>query len=330
MPVDEHMIYSQSSRDPNGIIMVESNPHEAQKQQQQQLVQRVQTNENSTGKKKNKKKKNKSDSNDMAGRTSEPIHQHGDRMVTLKNPMFFNNNNNGSNSSSINNNNSNNNNNNNNNSSSNSINNNGCNNTGTNNNNSETMLSMMRNLQTPPFVSPMLDAQQASIIKNENGMYTIRNPAFQNFSGYGNGGSSTYMPSTSTQEPSNRPYVQSNFSYDNDVQVEQQQQPKCSSVIGSEMKNVLQRRKEQEYGAQLDAYGMRSRGNPTMTGYSHFGGGGVNFNPNGTPIGCDESFVQNNYAPYNASNYDDLRLQPGKMLNSEVNSNFFLQLNILI
>lgn len=189
---------------------------------------------------------------------------------------------------------------------------------------SETMMSMMRNLQTPPFVSPM-DTNQASIIKNENGMYTIRNPAFQSmFSGGGSGGgySNAYNPPPGYVTPQTTPSsATSGFSpyeseYNNQAHNEM---PKCSSVIGSEMKNVLQRRKEQEY---MDwNQGMRSQ-------YSHFGG--MNFNGNN----CDESGFGGNrparpsssgsgscYPSYSSptmTNYDELRLQPGKMLNSEV------------
>lgn len=200
---------------------------------------------------------------------------------------------------------------------------------------SETMMSMMRNLQTPPFVSPM-DQNQASIIKNENGMYTIRNPAFQSiFSGgnssggsssaqptvagnnsYGNGmmGSSYNANSNYNNMPPSAPTAPSTFSsFEPDYSQQQNEMPKCNSVIGSEMKNVLQRRKEQEY---MDwNHGMRSQ-------YSHFGG--MNFNGNN----CDESFGRparpsssgsGCYPSPTMSNYDELRLQPGKMLNSEVN-----------
>lgn len=227
--------------------------------------------------------------------------------MTLKNPMFYNNNNNnGSNSSTIN----------------------------GNNGNSETMMSMMRNIQTPPFVSPLDQPPppltQASIVKNENGMYTIRNPAFSGFGGgsssasvappiqpppsvYGNGimGSSfvthsNYVPSNSSNNTMGNPY-ESEYNQTN------AEIPKCNSVIGSEMKNVLQRRKEQEY-MDWNQQGMRSQ-------YSHFGG--MNFNGNeeygGQPRSSSRgSGVYPSYPSPTMSNYDDLRLQPGKMLNSEV------------
>lgn len=52
------MVYTQG-RDPNGIIMVESNPHGAYKQQQQQQVQPESAATSNGKKKKNKKNKNK-------------------------------------------------------------------------------------------------------------------------------------------------------------------------------------------------------------------------------------------------------------------------------
>lgn len=317
--IDDHMVYSQG-RDPNGIIMVESNPHAAVTQkhhQMQQQQQHQQSNEmNSNAKKKNKKKKSKGDGNDgSSNKLNQQQSNGGERMVTLKNPMFFNNINNNNTSTS---------------------------NNSNNNGNSETMMSMMRNLQTPPFISPMNDPQQASIIKNENGMYTIRNPAFQNAFGAStsgtNSGPSTVTGNANNYNMNNNPssYIthstvdnntttstsnrSSYMPYDTSDSHGEQSQPKCSSVIGSEMKNVLQRRKEQEY-AHLDPYnyGMRS----STSQYSHFGGSGVNFNQNpNTAAGCDENYMHrtNNYQSYPSQsiNYDDLRLQPGKMLNSEV------------
>lgn len=323
---EQHMMFAQG-RDPNGIIMVESNPHATQKQQQQQQ----QPTENSNSKKNKKKKKSKGDGNDAVNASNKLNQQSNgrDRMVTLKNPMFFNSGVAGGNISS--NNNANNN-------------NNVANNNHNNSNNSETMISMMRNLQTPPFVSPMIDPQQASIIKNENGMYTIRNPAFQNSFGsaapttvtapppisssaaassssYGNGiGNSAAYVTHSAVDSVNRPYMPTNSSFSFDSE----QQPKCNSVIGSEMRNVLtQRRKEQEFSLDSPfpyAGGIRSS---TTSQYSHFGGGGVNFAPPNANANCDENFLPRatNYQPnYPAQiiNYEDLRLQPGKMLNSEV------------
>lgn len=213
--------------------------------------------------------------------------------MTLKNPMFYNNNNNTPNNNAS---------------------------------NSETMMSMMRNLQTPPFVSPMdqpPQPQQASIIKNENGMYTIRNPAFSAFgstpsgsgSAYGNGLMGSSFVTHSNYAPSNNNTMgnSSSYPYESEFNQPNIETPKCNSVIGSEMKTVLQRRKEQEYMAQ----------------YSHFGG--MNFNGASTDefasvpprsssrgSGCYPS-----YPSPTMSNYDDLRLQPGKMLNSEVSVSFF-------
>lgn len=177
----------------------------------------------------------------------------------------------------------------------------------------EPMNSMMRNLQTPPFVSPLApsEPQTASIIRNENGMYTIRNPSFQNaFSGGATAPSITPRP---PMDPIARPpQFQSQF---------EDTQPKCSSVIGSEMKNARRYRTEQEMAANMQ-YGMRQ-----PTGYSHFGGPGMNFNTNGTH--CDDGFgggggCSTGFPSY----YDDLRLQPGQMLNSEVSfkSNFAVQM----
>lgn len=235
--------------------------------------------------------------------------------MTLKNPMFYNNNNNNSSSSTTSN---------------------------GNNGNSETMMSMMRNLQTPPFVSPMdqpPQPQQASIIKNENGMYTIRNPAFSAFgggaatapaptppaptsSGYGNGimGSSFVTHSNYASTSSSSMMGNSNpssYPYESEFNQPNAEIPKCNSVIGSEMKNVLQRRKEQEY-MDWNQQGMRSQ-------YSHFGGMNFNGDEYGGPprsssrgSGCYPS-----YPSPTMPGYDDLRLQPGKMLNSEVSVSFF-------
>lgn len=251
--------------DPNGIIMVESNPHA----------------ETVVGKKKNKKKKSKTDGADNAqGATNS---NQADRIVTLKNPMFF------------------------------------------NKNPTEPMNSMMRNLQTPPFVSPMApEPTTASIVRNDNGMYTIRNPSFQ-----GSFGGGSQRPPA---EPVGRQFAPNSFgAFEAETQPIEDPQPKCSSVIGSEMKNVLQRRKEQEFAANIDPYnqyGMR-----TPAAYSHFGGSGVNFNNNGT--NCDDRFLQqpspSGFQQYQASmmhTYEDLRLTPGQMLNSEVNRNLELLKNV--
>lgn len=231
-------------KEQNGIIMVESAP----------LAEAAVP--VTAGKKKNKKKKAKQEENVQP---TQP-----DRMVTLKNPMFF-------------------------------------------NNPTEPANSMSRNVQTPPTVAPSAaEPQSASIIRNENGMYTIRNPSFQSALGGGGGGggggsqnSSPAFTPRPPMEPIARPTQFAAFDDDS--------QPKCSSVIGSEMKNVLQRRKEQEFAANMQ-YGMRQ-----PAGYSHFGGPGVNFSNNG--VHCDDGFGGGGGFP---SYYDDLRLQPGQMLNSEV------------
>lgn len=206
--------------------------------------------------------------------------QQQDRIVTLKNPMFF-------------------------------------------NNPAEPMSSMMRNIQTPPFVSPMApEPQSASIVRNENGMYTIRNPSFQN--AFGGGQAPTaFVPRPQPETAPARTYPSSQFSsFENETPTAEPSAPKCSSVIGSEMKNVLQRRKEQEFAATMDTYSQYNNMRPSQKEYSHFGNSGVNFNNNGT--NCDDSFMpqqQSGFQPYIApmmSNYEDLRLQPGQMLNSEV------------
>lgn len=74
---DQNMVYSQS-RDPNGIIMVESNPHSAYKQQ-------VESAAVSNGKKKNKKKnKNKIGGDDAANQMqSMGGNTGGERMVRI-------------------------------------------------------------------------------------------------------------------------------------------------------------------------------------------------------------------------------------------------------
>lgn len=262
--------------------MVESNPLASKCANASQS-----TSADAGGKKKNKKKKSKSDataSADSVKQSQQPLPVGNERMVTLKNPMFY--------------------------------------------SNSEPMNAMMRNLQTPPFISPM-EPQGASIIKNDNGMYTIRNPSFQSAMGMNN--STSASPPFISRPPNvERPYappVASSFSYSGSQSVDESE-PKCSSVIGSEMKNALQRRKEQEYAANMEGYqygavtpGMR----PQSTGYSHFGGTGMNFNANGTNCDAGGGYMSQanantdwKYSSSLMSNYDDLRLQPGQMLNSEV------------
>lgn len=218
--------------------------------------------ETATSKKKNKKKKNKSDESSQNNSSS------NDRIVTLKNPMFYNNGN-------------------------------------ASGSNSEPMNAMMRNLQTPPFVSPMApEPSQASIIKNENGMYTIRNPTFQN--SFGNSSGNT-APSFVGMRPSSDSYPNPN---------EMNEPPKCSSVIGSEMKNMLQRRKEQEYAA-MDAYyqhGMpQQQQQQSSSSSSSYFDRNQNFDRNGTE--CD-SFDGGFKSYPMMTNFDELR--SGQMLNSEV------------
>lgn len=165
---------------------------------------------------------------------------------------------------------------------------------------------MMRNMQTPPFMSPMpVEPQGASIIRNENGMYTIRNPSFQNAFGIDTPG---FVPRPQMEQA--RPQQPNQFSSFGSEEAPIESLPKCS-VIGSEMKPVLKRRQEQEFNSGMEGYnpyGMR----PPMSTYSHFGGSGVNFSNNGTH--CDDTF-QSYPRPVS---YDDLRLQPGQMLNPEV------------
>jgi hypothetical protein len=84
--VDDHnMVYSQG-RDPNGIIMVESNPHGAYKQQQQQQQvqpENVAASTTSNGKKKkNKKNKNKI-GDDASNKSNQMQTMGGDRMVSF-------------------------------------------------------------------------------------------------------------------------------------------------------------------------------------------------------------------------------------------------------
>lgn len=228
---------------PGDLFMVESAPH----------AESVATN-----KKKNKKKKNKTDEN-QTNHTNTT-----ERIVTLKNPMFY-------------------------------------------NNNSEPINSMMRNLQTPPYVQPMGEPQQsqASIVKNENGMYTIRNPTFHQ-SGFGPGNPNSSSSSFGPKQPSandNYPFY--------DPQGDNPQSTKCNSVIGSEMKNMLQRKKEQEF-ASMDPYyqqhGMQHQNIQQPSSYQHFGNS--NFDRNS--MECE------NYdnGSYPIINLEDLR--SGQMLNSEV------------
>lgn len=331
--MDENLVITQS-KDPNGVIMVESAPY---------------ANNPHLNKNKNKKKKKANKAEAAAGESKQDQHQNqqqqqqqhqqqqqqrqqnsapgAERMVTLRNPMF------GQSGPEQ----------------------------------QATMTPIMRNSQpTPPFTLP--EPQTASIFKNENGMYTIRNPAFQNaffspptptpavsinpapynrmntnsYAPFGEssmnhnlGTSSPVNPSTSTFNPAPTPPASSSSVSST--------QPKCNSAIGSEMKNVLQRRKEQEFQAGLEnnfkygAVGTPPRSHSEQ-GYSHFGDKNIvnsgnymmNFNNSG---GCEQNdnvfmsqpgpnFHQQSYPLI--PNYDDLRLQPGQHLNSEVSSSLII------
>lgn len=261
--------------------MVESNPH-AFNTQAHGNSQANTSSEGAGGKKKNKKKKGKSEAAETSSQGNQQ-RRSPDRIVTIKNPLFY-------------------------------------------NNPSEPMNAMMRNLQTPPFVSPMAEREPpppASIIRNENGMYTIRNPTFQSAFG-GNAVAPPFVPRPAMDPVGSQFSPNQTFGLLDDSPSQGRSQPKCSSVIGSEMKTLFQRRKEQEFGSTnsidpFGPYGMR----PQPPSYSHFGASGMNFSSNGTI--SDDSFMpqpstsgfQTFQSPM-MSNYDDLRLQPGQMLNSEV------------
>lgn len=86
--MDNDMVFSQG-RDPNGIIMVESNPHGAYKQQQQ--VQQSESAATSNGKKKNKKKNKNKNGDDASNKSNltqtmggSGTNSGGDRMVSLR------------------------------------------------------------------------------------------------------------------------------------------------------------------------------------------------------------------------------------------------------
>lgn len=243
---------------PNGIIMVESNPH-AQNARPNTVP------ETTGGKKKNKKKKAKAESNENVHAGHQP--QNHEQMVTLKNPMF---------QHAV----------------------------------DPKLETMMRNMQTPPYMTPLpAEPQGASITRNENGMYTIRNPSFQNAFGMDTPG---FVPRPQ-MEQSQRPHTSSQFSSYGSEDAPVDSAPKCSSVIGSEMKPVLKRRQEQEFNSGMDGYNPYGIRNSPMPSYSHFGGSGVNFSNNGTHL--DDNFPSTYSRPVS---YDDLRLQPGQMLNPEV------------
>lgn len=214
-------------------------------------------------KKKSKKKRNKADEN------TSNVNSTNDRIVTLKNPMFFNN---------------------------------------QANNNPEPINSMMRNLQTPPFVLPAGDQNAASIVRNENGMYTIRNPSFQSAFG-GNPNSSFGMKvndNSQFYEPQN----------------DNLPSTKCSSVIGSEMK---QRKKEQEYASMDSYYGQQQQQHNSMqqprihqpSSYHQFGNSSCYDHRN--TMECE------NYdsGTYPIINLEDLRSGQNLQLNSEVSPHIF-------
>ncbi|CRL08061.1 CLUMA_CG020978, isoform A [Clunio marinus] len=263
----------------NDIIMIESNPILLNSSSQSAIP-----SDNSSGKKKNKKKKNKmcpesSEQNDNKSSKHQMITT-SDRMVTLKNPLFY--------KSPV----------------------------------GDSTKGIMENPQPVPITkqSNESESQAASIIRNENGMYTIRNPCFQNV--FGSVNSTAFVPRP--LDGSTKPFALSPnqySTYSNDVQFTAESQPKCSSVIGSEMKDVLQRRKyEQKHAGNMDNFNHQYGVRPQST-YSHFGTTPLSFNNNGTD--CDDKFnsesrnFQTNPSAL-STNYDELRLKPGHMLNSEV------------
>lgn len=170
---------------------------------------------------------------------------------------------------------------------------------------------MMRNMQTPPFMATMpAEPQSALITKNENGMFTIRNPGFQSTYGMDTSG---FVPRPQVEQ-SPRLHQPSQFpSFGND-ELTVEAHPKCS-VIGSEMKPVLKRRQEQEFSTGMEGYNPYGIQTPMST-YSHFGGSGVNFSNNG--FHSDENLQSPGPSYPRPVSYDDLRLQPGQMLNPEV------------
>ncbi|CAO1442735.1 unnamed protein product [Diamesa serratosioi] len=311
--IDENLVITQPN-DPNGVIMVESVPY---------------ANNPHLNKVKNNKKKKKANKMEAAAESKQEQHQQrppqnlapgAERMVTLRNPMF------GQSGPEQ----------------------------------QATMTPSMRNSQpTQPFTLP--EPHTASIFKNENGMYTIRNPAFQNaffspptptaaavsinptsynrmntnsYAPFGETGnhniresSPSVVPTTLAFNPAPTPPPSSTSSA----------QPKCNSAIGSEMKNVLQRRKEQEFHAGMEnAFKYGAVGTPPRShseqGYSHFGEKNnvnsgnymMNFN-NGDCEQNENAFMSQSGPNFQHQqsyplipNYDDLRLQPGQHLNSEV------------
>lgn len=248
-----NMMMNQNFGNPNDLYMMQSAPMA----------------ESAAAKKKNKKKRNKIDENQQQQHANSQ-----DRIVTLKNPMFF------------------------------------ANNNSAPTNNGEPINSMMRNLQTPPFVLPAGDQHHASIIKNDNGMYTIRNPTFHQSGFVGN-------PNSSSSSFGMKQQSASDNSQFYEPQNDNLQSTKCNSVIGSEMK----RKKEQEsfaygmdpyYGQQQQQqqqYNMhQQRLHQQSSQYHQFGN-----------ASCDRNTMEcENYdsGTYPIINLEDLR--SGQMLNSEV------------
>lgn len=168
-------------------------------------------------------------------------------------------------------------------------------------------------MHTPAFMSPNVssDAHGASITRNENGMYTIRNPSFQSTFGCDTP-SPVFLSRELQGQQGALPNQASPFPAFKQVEPPIEPQQSRCSVIGSEMKTALKRRQEQEFNSGMEGYnqyGMRT----SLPTYSHFGGSSVNFSNNGTQ--CEDGFQSD---PTPMISYEDLRLKPGQMLNPEV------------
>lgn len=197
-------------------------------------------------------------------------------------------------------------------------------------------------MSTPPNLRP---DQHAAIIKNENGMYTIRNPAFQG--AFQNGGSGISTPSFSAPLPApigppqssqnlNRSYEGNNFSQSTPF-ASAESNTSCEapstpySAIGSEMKDVLQRKA----AMYPNGFNKHMDGMPfSVTGlgeqYSHFGGIGPqsqagsynNFGLSNTFTQQESSSFQNGHYQGQQHKYEDpiflQNLIPGQKLNAEV------------
>lgn len=209
-------------------------------------------------------------------------------------------------------------------------------------------------MSAPPTLRP---DQHAAIIKKENGMYTIRNPAFQ--SAFYNGGNSPTGPppgiptpsynatsspgpigppqsSQSVHQMDRRSYEGNNFSQSTPFAAGESSQSfgapsKPYSAIGSEMKTVLQRKAAMfpnGMNKQMDEmpFGVTGMGDQ----YSHFGGIGPQSQAGSfNTFGLGNSFspqegssFQNGHYQGQQHKYEDLKflqnLQPGQHLNSEV------------